>query len=404
LDVNGLAWNGRAGLWTVGLGESLGRVATLAAAALSAPSASVMSADARALPGMSGGPGIDDRRSPFERLLCAEVVGSQHKVIIGDIRLGRPGNGARCGPVSVIAWAGVPVRDQDGHVAAVLWVADRKPRSWSTSDVAILEILAEVASSDVSLRAALADSVRRAALAQTLEESLLPPPLPGIPGLQVAAWYAAAGTGAEVLADFCDVFPSAGRTWGLVVGDVCGKGSAAARATALARHTLRTAARRQTRPSLILAHLNQMLLDWPTGDPRFLTAIYAAVRPVRDGAAVRISSAGHPLALVRTANGRVHEFGRPGTLLGVLARPELHDVQRLLRPGDNLIMFSDGVTEARAGPTGDLYGDERLRSLVARLGDLSAAATADAIRSAMMTFSGGRLSDDIVALVLKVPV
>jgi sigma-B regulation protein RsbU (phosphoserine phosphatase) len=285
----------------------------------------------------------------------------------------------------------------------VLWVADRKPRSWSTSDVAILEILAEVASSDVTLRAALAHSAGRAALAQTLEESLLPPPLPGIPGLQLAAWYAAAGTGAEVLADFCDVFPSAGRTWGLVVGDVCGKGSAAAKATALARHTLRTTARRQTRPSLILAHLNQMLLDWPTDDPRFLTAIYAAVRPVRGGAAVRISSAGHPLALVRTANGRVHEFGRPGTLLGVLARPELHDVQRLLRPGDNLIMFSDGVTAARAGPAGDLYGDERLRSLVARLGDLTAAATADAIRSAMMTFSGGRLSDDIVALVLKVP-
>lgn len=400
MGLNGLAANGRADLRTAGLGESLGRVATLAAAALSAPSASVMCA----LPGISGAPGTDDQRSPFEQLLCAEVVGSQDKVIIGDTRLGRRrGNGALSGPVSAIAWAGVPVRDQDGHVAAVLWVSDRKPRRWSTRDVAILEILAEVASSDVTLRAALAHSAGRAALAQTLEESLLPPPLPGIPGLQLAAWYAAAGTGAEVLADFCDVFPSAGRTWGLVVGDVCGKGSAAAKATALARHTLRTTARRQTRPSLILAHLNQMLLDWPTDDPRFLTAIYAAVRPVRGGAAVRISSAGHPLALVRTANGRVHEFGRPGTLLGVLARPELHDVQRLLRPGDNLILFSDGVTEARAGPTGDLYGDERLRSLVARLGDLTAAATADAIRSAMMTFSGGCLSDDIVALVMKVP-
>lgn len=400
MGLNGLAANGRADLRTAGLGESLARVATLAAAALSAPSASVMCA----LPGISGAPGTDDQRSPFEQLLCAEVVGSQDKVIIGDTRLGRRrGNGALSGPVSAIAWAGVPVRDQDGHVAAVLWVSDRKPRRWSTRDVAILEILAEVASSDVTLRAALAHSAGRAALAQTLEESLLPPPLPGIPGLQLAAWYAAAGTGAEVLADFCDVFPSAGRTWGLVVGDVCGKGSAAAKATALARHTLRTTARRQTRPSLILAHLNQMLLDWPTDDPRFLTAIYAAVRPVRGGAAVRISSAGHPLALVRTANGRVHEFGRPGTLLGVLARPELHDVQRLLRPGDNLILFSDGVTEARAGPTGDLYGDERLRSLVARLGDLTAAATADAIRSAMMTFSGGCLSDDIVALVMKVP-
>jgi GAF domain-containing protein len=177
MNVNGLAWNGRADPWTVGLEEALGRVATLAAAALSAPSASVMSADARALPEISGVPGIDDQRSPFEQLLYAEVVGSRDKVIIGDTRLGRRrGNGDLSGPASVIAWAGVPVRDQDGHVAGVLWVADRKPRRWSTSDVAILEILAEVASSDVTLRAALAHSAERAALAQTLEESLLPPP------------------------------------------------------------------------------------------------------------------------------------------------------------------------------------------------------------------------------------
>jgi len=379
-------------------------MATLAATALSAPTASVVSADLRALPGMSGAPGIDDQRSPFEQWLCAEVVGSEDKVVIGDTRLGRRlSSGDLPGLVSVIAWAAVPVRDPDGRVAWVLWVADRRPRRWSAVDVAILEILAEVALSDVTLRSALARSAGRAALAQTLEESLLPPPLPGIPGMQVAARYAAAGAGGEVLADFCDVFPSAGRTWGMVVGDVCGKGAAAAKATALARHTLRSAARRQTRPSLILAHLNQMLLDWPTRDPRFLTAIYAAVQAVHGGAKVRISSAGHPLALVRTADGRVHGFGRPGTLLGVLARPELHDVQRLLRPGDSLIMFSDGVTEARDGLTRHLYGDERLRGLVARLGDLTAAAMADAIRSAAMTFSGGHLSDDTVVLVMKVP-
>jgi serine phosphatase RsbU (regulator of sigma subunit) len=201
------------------------------------------------------------------------------------------------------------------------------------------------------------------------------------------------------------VFPSVDGTWGMVVGDVCGKGSAAAKGTALARYTLRAVARRQTRPSLILAQLNQMLLEWPTDDPRFLTAIYAAVRPVRGGARVRISSAGHPLALVRAANGHVHEFGRPGVLLGVLARPELHDSQRLLRPGDSLIMFSDGVTEARGdgGAVRGLYGDERLRRLVVRLGDMTAAAIADAIQLAALTFSGGRLNDDTVALVIKVP-
>lgn len=397
--------DGRADLLTAGLKESLDRVSTLAATALSTPNASVMFAGAHALPGMSGALGIDDQESLFAQLLCADVIGSDDKLIIGDIRLDRRMSNSNVpDPASMIAWAGVPVHDQGGQVAGVLWVADQVPRQWSATDVVVLETLAEVASSEVALRAALAHSAGRAALAQTLEESLLPPPrLPDIPGLQVAARYAAGGTGAEVLADFCDVFPSVGGTWGMVVGDVCGKGSVAAKGTPLARYTLRAVARRQTRPSLILAHLNQMLLDWPTDDPRFLTAIYAAVRPVRGGARVRISSAGHPLALVRGANGQVHDFGRPGALLGVLARPELHNSQRLLRPGDSLIMFSDGVTEARGGPACDLYGDERLRSLVARLGDLTAADMADAIQLATLTFSGGRLSDDTVVLVMKVP-
>ena len=285
----------------------------------------------------------------------------------------------------------------------MLWVADQVARQWSVSDVAVLETLARLARSEVSLRAALAHSAGRAALARTLEESLLPPRLPYIPGLQVAACYAAGGTGAEVLGDFCDVFPSANRTWGIVVGDVCGKGPAAAKRTALARYALRAVARRQTRPSLLLADLNQVLLDWPTDDPRFLTAIYAAVRLVPGGTMVRISSAGHLLALVRTANGQVHQFGRPGGLLGVLAHPELHDSQRLLRAGDSLILFSDGVTEARRDADRELYGDERLRRLVAGLDDLTAVAMAEAIQLATLSFGDGRRSDDTVALVMKVP-
>ncbi len=403
-DGSGPAPNGQAELLAAGLQESLGRVAMVAAAALSTPEASVTFAGPRSPLGLNGAWCTGGELSRYEQWLCADVVDSEDKLIIGDTRVDRRmSSSTRPGPASMAAWAGVPVRDWDGHVAAVLWVADQVARQWSVSDVAVLETLAQVASSEVALRAALAHSAGRADLARVLEESLLPPRLPDIPGLQVAARQAAGGTGGEVLGDFCDVFPSAGGTWGIVVGDVCGKGPAAARRTALARYTLRALARRQTRPSLLLADLNQVLLDWPTEDPRFVTAIYAAARPVRGGAMVRISSAGHPLALVRTANGQVHEFGRPGALLGVLANPELHDSQRLLRAGDSLILFSEGGTEARGDPHRDLYGDERLRGLVARLGNLTASAMAEAIQLATLTFSGGQFSDDTVALVLKVP-
>jgi sigma-B regulation protein RsbU (phosphoserine phosphatase) len=227
--------------------------------------------------------------------------------------------------------------------------------------------------------------------------------LPVIPSLQVAARYVAGGTGAEVLGDFYDVFPSVRGSWGMVVGDVCGKGAPAAKSTALARYTLRAEAHRETRPRLILAALNQALLEWPTDDPRFLTAIYATVRPTLAGASVQISSGGHPLALVHRADGRVQTFGRPGTVLGILPDPDLYDSRGLLRAGDSLVLFTDGVTEARSHIDHDIYGEDRLRDVIAGLGDMSAARIADAIQQAALAFSGGDTGDDTVALVLKVP-
>jgi phosphoserine phosphatase RsbU/P len=340
----------------------------------------------------------------YEQSMCANVAASGQRLIVDSTRLDTCANGNESAvAANTMAWAGIPVCDQAGQVACVLWAADPLPRHWSAEDVAVLETLAKIASGEVILRAALASSAGRVALAQTLEESLLPPRLPSIPGLDVAARHAAGGSGTDALGDFFDVFPSVGTLWGIVVGDVCGKGPMAAKNAALARNTIRAVARRVARPARILADLNQALLDWPTDDPRFLTAIYASVRPFCGGAMVRISSAGHPLALVRSAHGDVHEFGRPGTLLGVLPDLELHDSQRILRTGDSLILFSDGVTEARRGTDHELYGDERLRELVTGLGDLPAMAMAETIRLAVLAFSGNRLRDDMVVLVMKVP-
>jgi GAF domain-containing protein len=114
---------------TAGLEESLGRVAALAAAALSTPNAAVILAGTRALHGLAGAPGTGDRPSPCEQLLCADVVGSGDRLIIGDTRLDRRlSNKNVPGTASMIAWAGVPVRDQDGRVAGALWAADRVPR------------------------------------------------------------------------------------------------------------------------------------------------------------------------------------------------------------------------------------------------------------------------------------
>jgi serine phosphatase RsbU (regulator of sigma subunit) len=402
--LTGLATAGAAGLPSAPREEPFGRVTRLAELVLGVPLASVTFAGERApwhtgLPtgDMAGGLGA------AQQFWCRRVVDSQERLIIDDARLDPWVSSGGPEPASVLAWAGFPVRDPAGYVVGALCAADHLPRTWSAGDVEILEALAQIAAREVALQAALEHGAERAELAQTLQESLLPPRLPEIPGLEVAARYVAGGTGTEVLGDFFDVFPSVRGSWGMVVGDVCGKGVPAAKSTALARYTLRAEAHRETLPSLILAVLNQALLDWLTDDPRFLSAIYATVRPTRSGASVQISSAGHPLALLHRADGRVQQFGRPGTLLGLIPDPELSDSQRLLRAGDSLILFTDGVTEARSPDDRDFYGEDRLRDCVAGLGGASAARMADAVQHAVMAFSGGDISDDTAVLVLKIP-
>jgi phosphoserine phosphatase RsbU/P len=399
--------------------EPFEHAARLAALVLGAPSVrvTVVGTGLSAGPGLpagtslpagrfcGGGPDIASQLTPAEQSWCQYVIGSGADLIVDDVRRDpRTLAGHAIGPAGVIAWAGFPVRGPDGLVAGVLCAADGMPRRWSSGDIELLETLSQVAASEIALQVALRDGAERAELARTLQESLLPPRLASIPGLQVAAWHVAGGTGAEVLGDFYDVFPSVLGNWGMVVGDVCGKGVPAAKSTALARYTVRAEAHRETRPGLILAALNQALLDWLTDDPRFLTAIYATVRPTLAGASVQISVAGHPLALVRRADGRVQAFGRPGTLLGIFPDPELHDSRKLLRAGDSLILFTDGVTEARRLGDRDLYADHRLRDLLAGLPDMSAARMAAAIQQSVLAFSGADISDDAVALVLKVPV
>lgn len=386
--------------------EEFDRIARLAAMGLATPRASVTVAGGMSstAPILATSPTSADPPSAIERSLVQFVIDSARELIIDDTTIGLPGGSGRpTEPAGLMAWAGFPVREPGGLAVGALCVADFQPRAWSAHEIQVLADLAQVASREVALRLALQQGADRAVLARTLQQILLPPQLPKIPGVQVAARYLAGATGTEILGDFYDVFPSLRGSWGLVVGDVCGKGIPAAKSTALARHTLRGAALRQTRPSLILAGLNRALLAWPADDPRFLTAIYASVR-VRVGVAtVRISSAGHPLALVHRADGRVTAVGQPGTLLGLFPDPELSDTRQVLRPGDSMILFTDGVTEARSHVDRDLYGDERLYDLIRGLGDLTAAGMAAAIMKAVVAFSGGVVSDDTVVLVLRIP-
>lgn len=250
-------------------------------------------------------------------------------------------------------------------------------------------------------REAIEAGERFATLARTLQESLLPPHLPDVPGLEIAARYLPGGTGVDVVGDFYDVFQTDPTTWAVTIGDVCGKGVEAAKVTALARHTIRAAAVSLRSPAQVLQLLNQAMLRQDPDSERFLTACYMTLEQASGRVEVQLSLAGHPRALCRRAGGEVIAVGTPGTILGSFDVVELVDTALTLAPGDALVLYTDGVVEARRDS--EFYGEQRLRTLLAGE-DGTAAQLTERIESDVEDFTDNQPSDDTAILVIRVPV
>jgi PAS domain S-box-containing protein len=239
----------------------------------------------------------------------------------------------------------------------------------------------------------------RAYVARTLQQSLLPGTLPTIPGVDLAAEYVAAGEGMEVGGDFFDVFAVGGQDeWALVIGDVCGKGAEAAAVTALARYTLRAVTSRSPSPSATLATLNEeMLRQMP--EPRFLTAVlgHLAVAP-RGGGRLTLASGGHPAPVVLRANGAPEIAECRGMLLGVEPDARQVDCSLDLRPGDAIVLYTDGISEARADePLPAAALAQALQPVI----DEGAAAIARSAVDLAEGRAGGPLRDDVAVLVAR---
>ncbi|MDQ4070380.1 MAG: SpoIIE family protein phosphatase [Actinomycetota bacterium] len=249
-------------------------------------------------------------------------------------------------------------------------------------------------------RRAEASEARARVLAQTLQQSLLPPAPPQIPGLDVAAVYRSAGQGDEVGGDFYDVFESKEGEWVVAIGDVRGKGAGAAVVTALARYTLRATAIRVAEPARVLETLNDVLLR-EEGD-YYCTVAYATVR-CEPGEACRITlaCAGHPLPLLLAATRPPEPVGQPGTLLGLLASIDVSDVALTLEPGQAVVFFTDGVTEARCGR--EFFEEDRMVAVLESLRHEKARTIAEGLVDVVVDFQRGHPRDDIAVLVVKMP-
>jgi PAS domain S-box-containing protein len=341
-------------------------------------------------------------------LTAAGVVRSDD--ISGDPLLGR--EAARLGlPAPVRSYLALPITLVDGEIAGGL--------VFGHPDAGLFDAEAEAAAMSISATAAVAianarllqsarreSAAREAALRQrdqvavALQQSLLPPDLPTIPGLELGAHYHA---GTEMVGgDFYDVFALGDDTWGIVLGDVCGSGPEAASQTALTRHTVRTAAMFDTDPVTVLHTLNRALLRSNT--TRFTTAAFLRLETYGDrgDVVVTIASGGHPPALICRRDGTVEESSATGPLLGVTdyATDALQVAQYELAPSDMLVLYTDGLTEARKA--GVLFGDEGVKATLTRQRTASPERIANALVDAALQHAAAPLSDDVAIVILRV--
>ena len=327
-------------------------------------------------------PAVDDER--LEAALDCEALGLVRQLNLGPTMM-------------------VPLSVRRERIGVLILSRPPGSRPYETSEVTLAEALARRA-------AAAVDNARlfsqTSDVAHTLQQRLLPPRLPRIPGIDLAAQYQPAGQHLEVGGDFYDAFPLGNSRWGLLIGDVAGKGPAAAATTAVVRYTARAAARFGSRLG-VAAAVNDALLEIGDGE-EFCTMTYAELRLEPGSVVLSIINCGHPSPLLLTSNGDVRELSCQGSLLGQFPDVAVGSLTFELGAGETVVFVTDGVLEARAPRTGgdnsslSLFDHDGLAATLAAGAGESATRLACRIQQAALAFSGGSLGDDLATLVLRV--
>jgi sigma-B regulation protein RsbU (phosphoserine phosphatase) len=344
--------------------------------------------------------------------LCASAILGTGPWIVGDAAndprtLANP---LVAGSFGLRFYAGVPLTTGEGHNLGTLCVIGKEPRSISAEEVAVLEGLAGLVMDQLELRLRAREVVRAEGelrrhaerLSDALQASLLPPRPPSVPGMEVATRFVAGESGLIVGGDFYDVFRLASNDWAVVLGDVGGTGARAAALTALARWTVRASAVRHFQPVDVLRDLNAALLADGDADDHFCSVVFARLELDTCGAWLTLASSGHPLPVLVRASGLVERRGTSSLPLGMFDDIDPVGDRVGLGPGDALVFYTDGITEAR-GADGDLFGETRLLAELARCAGLSAEETVTHVVDAAHAFAGGRIGDDVAVLVVRVP-
>ncbi|MFE9567317.1 PP2C family protein-serine/threonine phosphatase [Streptomyces sp. NPDC006692] len=269
------------------------------------------------------------------------------------------------------------------------------------------ELLRGRKAAEAARKQAEADRARLQDALAVLQQSLLPDTLPPVAGMETAAYYHTAHPD-RLGGDFYDVFPIDANRFGFFLGDVCGKGPQAAAVTSLTRYTLRAAALHDPDPVAALTTLNKVLHERYAGDgdPRYCTVVFGTLEPDPEtgNVAVHLASGGHPPVIIVRADGTADFLPTPGGLLvGILPSARFTAATSVLTPGDTLLLYTDGLTEARTSQDrSSLYGDEALLAFAAGHAGKPPNVLIQSLTGLLNSFGEG-VDDDTALLALGVP-
>jgi sigma-B regulation protein RsbU (phosphoserine phosphatase) len=351
--------------------------------------------------------GVDVEQIDRDPGLCASAVLQDRPWLVADARTDPRtlANPLVAGELGLQFYAGVPLTTHDGFNLGTLCILDTQPRRLTDAEVASLSDLAQVVMDELELRLAakrtveLETQLRQGAedVARALQRSLLPARVPDVPGLDIAARYHVANAD-EVGGDFYDVVADGAGGCAVVVGDVCGKGAAAASLTGTARWVVRATVTGPWTPAEALARLNTVLVRAQDRPDDYCSAALVAIAPVRDGGTtVTVGLAGHPHPLLLRAGGTVERVGVTSPVVGWSPDATYTEVAAPLTTGDVLVLFTDGTLEVVAGH--GATDDQPVQALLAPLAGRSAGEVADALDDALNAVD---LRDDAAFVVVGV--
>jgi serine phosphatase RsbU (regulator of sigma subunit) len=230
----------------------------------------------------------------------------------------------------------------------------------------------------------------------SMQRALLPREHPAVPGLELGVVYESSAH-VDVGGDLYDFLVLDDGRLALVLGDVTGHGVDAAADMAMAKFVFRSLAREHPEPAEFLRYANDVVAE-EIAPGKFITLLYLTFDPATGEVAG--AAAGHPPPRLLEAGGTVAELEMAGLALGIQPGQGYEEVRRGLAAGDAVVLYTDGVVEAR-DRRGQLYGDERLDALLAAQQELPAQALAEAVVEDARRYGGGELADDCAVVVVR---